>query len=201
MPKVILSDFFPLAERAVATAAACALADGTNTSGRFSFVIKGARIVAPYRVYDSCDKAGWKRLPALLRQDEPSRSLLLCFYSRHHDGFLREECVRHLLENPADLALWALPYILKAAEEYVAPLSQRVYEALPQIPEARLAAFLTENPRWLARMQGRCASYWDYYHRWTYPRLEAYPGIKAVRFLRQAENAARQQSSLSSFKR
>jgi hypothetical protein len=47
--------------------------------------------------------------------------MLLCLGTRHHDGFVRQECVSRLLERHHGWAIpcWAIPYIVQLLGEYV----------------------------------------------------------------------------------
>lgn len=149
-----------------------------STGGMFSAIIDNECIRAPYRMYCEYSRSRIDRSP-----DPLQRILLSCLFSRHYDGYVREDCIRKILENPHDAEPFVIPYILKAAEEYVVSITVLVEERLPMFPPHPLARFLAENPRWLPLMRSRCASYWNCYHRHDYPKLADYPGERLVLFL------------------
>ncbi len=145
--------------------------------GLFSARIGGERIVAPDRIYYRYDRS------TLHTGDTVQAQVAACLFSRHHNGHVREECLRSLLEH-TEPPLFVIPYILKLAEEYVLALVELVRKHLARLPEENLARFLKENPKWLPLMYQRCASYWDCYYR-RYPRLEDYPGMRLIAELKQ----------------
>lgn len=149
--------------------------------GWFQVAVDGEVLRIPYRVYYR---------PDLLRQllsraQGTDKFILACVGTRHHDGYLRQECLRLVLGCRAS---WSTPYILQLAGEYVVEIVQDVADGIAARDPTALAAFARENPRYLATLARRVTSYWDCYHRHAYPDRSAYPGSKVLASLRQLLN-------------
>ena len=133
----------------------------------FTAVVENTQIFIPQRIYDDTMNS-FGALP---------RKLMLCLFTRHHNGHVRERSLR-ALSTEFPMELFMIPYILKLAEEYVIELTNYVEGMLPSVPNHLLLRFLQENAAWLPLMRSRCASYWDCYHRSRYPSFKEYPGAK-----------------------
>ena len=136
----------------------------------FSAVVEGERLAIPSRVYHACNKNMFKGLLMLESQ------IAACFFSRHHNGYVREECLSFLL-RPAALPAFVLPYLLKLAEEYVVELVEMLWKHFSLLSIEALTRFVLDNPKWMPLMYQRCVSYWNCYYRRQYPHLKDYPGI------------------------
>ncbi len=73
---------------------------------------------------------------------------------------------------------WAVPFFVKLLGEYVIEIVEVVAAALPSLNEAHIAAFVRENPAFMATTRRRAISYWNCYHRT--PELQSYPAIQAL---------------------
>ena len=145
----------------------------------FPVNVDGEALCIPYRLYYD---------PELLRQElsnsqSAARLILLCFGTRHYDGYLRQECLQELLKNEAS---WLTPYLLQLAGEYVIEIVEEVTNAIGERNPATLRAFALENSSYLATLDRRVTSYWSYYHRHAYPDRNTYPGFKVLAALRSA---------------
>lgn len=145
----------------------------------FAVNVNGETLHIPYRLYHDPDL-----LIRELSNSQPSaRLILLCLGTRHHDGYLRQECLYELLKSEAS---WLTPYLLQLAGEYVVEIVDEVANAIGQRNPASLRAFALENPAYLATLDRRVTSYWRCYHRHAYPDRNVYPGTKVLAAVRAA---------------
>ena len=107
--------------------------------------------------------------------------LALCLGTRHHDGHLREACLRQLLLQER---AWTAPFVVHLCGEYVLEIVEAIEVALPAWNAEALARYLRENPAYVATLERRAVSYWNCYYRWQYPVWKAYPGSRAMAALR-----------------
>ena len=130
----------------------------------------------PYRLYYSPDLLRWK----LGNSDGVEKLILACLGTRHYDGYLRQQCLGHLLRN---VASWITPYIVQLAGEYVVEIVDDVATGITLRNTSSLPAFARENPDYLATLGRRVTSYWNAYHRRAYPNRSDYPGSKVMAYL------------------
>jgi hypothetical protein len=145
----------------------------------FAVNVDGETLCIPYRLYYD---------PELVRRElsnsqSTERLILLCLGTRHHDGYLRQECVQPLLKNEAS---WLIPFLLQLAGEYVVEIVEEVANVIVERDPATLRAFALENPSYLATLNRRVTSYWSCYHRHACPDRDGYPGAKVLAALRAA---------------
>ncbi|MGK5036820.1 hypothetical protein [Janthinobacterium sp. LB3P118] len=107
--------------------------------------------------------------------------LALCLGTRHHDGHLREACLRQLLLQER---AWTVPFVVQLCGEYVLEIIAAIGAALPAWNADALACYLRENPAYVETLERRAVSYWNCYYRWRYPAWEEYPGGRAMAALR-----------------
>lgn len=104
--------------------------------------------------------------------------ILTCIYTRHHNGYIREERLKKL--NGSDDE-WILPYKLQLLGEYVLEI---LVELDKQITDENIKQFklLTLNNRkYWERIESRMTSYWNAYHRFpNHIKLRDYIGKKLV---------------------
>ena len=135
--------------------------------------IAGEELSAPYRVYYA---------PVILRSTiarttGEEQTLALCLGTRHSDGFVREECLRKLVNKGRP---WVAPFIVQLVGEYVIEIVQLIASALPSMSHEIYGAFVRQNRAFMATTRRRVVSYWACYHRQRYPQLVAYPGLQAL---------------------
>jgi hypothetical protein len=171
---------FPARLRPAVRAALAALdaPEARTSPDGFLVSVDGEALRIPYRVYYR---------PELLRRrldhaQGTEKLILACLGTRHHDGYLRQECLRVLLGGEAS---WLTPYMLQLAGEYVLEIVQDVADGIASRDPSALAAFARENPGYLATLARRITSYWSAYHRHLYPNRHAYPGARVLACLRQ----------------
>ncbi|MDY0977782.1 hypothetical protein SOM61_22725 [Massilia sp. CFBP9012] len=176
MPALDLSLAFPAALRPAAaalTASAAWRPEGLHYT--YQVTLEGETLTIPSRLYFDrslpLDDAG---------RDATARGIAWCLGTRHHDGYLREECLARLLDAPQD---WAAPFIVHLVGEYVDEIVEHIEAALPAFaPDMRaaLAAFVRDNPRYLDTIERRTISYRPY----VCPASESYPGKRVIACLR-----------------
>jgi len=107
--------------------------------------------------------------------------LALCLGTRHHDGHLREACLRQLLLQER---AWTAPFVVHLCGEYVLQIVEAIEVALPAWNADALARYLRENCAYVATLERRAVSYWNCYYRRRFPEWEDYPGSRAMAALR-----------------
>jgi len=149
----------------------------------FSVFLNGEELIIPKRVYYAAPLL-WAATPA----DGVEGLIALCLGTRHHDGFVREHCVRRLLGVRED---WIIPFVVQLVGEYVSQIVSAIEAALPELDGAAYGAFLRENPRFLATTERRVASYWYAYAQTGYRERGAEPGSRVIAaFKRMAASGA-----------
>lgn len=142
----------------------------------FAVYQNGEALLIPTRTYyDS------KQLLACTRLPGDAGVIALCLGARHHDGHVREACVRQLLQQER---AWTVPFVVHLCGEYVLEIIEAIGAALPAWNVNALARYLRDNPAYVATLERRSISYWSCYHRSRYPVWEDYPGRRAMAALR-----------------
>lgn len=134
--------------------------------------VGGERLTIPYRVY-----YGTRRLTDCIHCPGDTALIALCLGSRHHDGHVREYCVRRLLD--VDEA-WTVPYVVQLLGEYVVEIIHPIHEKLIDEVEAKYLSFYTENTKYCEYLRCRAVSYWNEYYRPRFANLKQYPAVEAL---------------------
>ncbi|MCB9106567.1 MAG: hypothetical protein H6633_20325 [Anaerolineales bacterium] len=108
------------------------------------------------------------------------KEILNCFYTRHHNGFVRERCLREIVTSEY---VWVVPYVVKLIGEYVIEILQVIKDNLVRMNLAMYGEFLTKNQKFYQLTKQRVASYWNCYYRWQHPNKERYVGFQILRYL------------------
>ncbi len=139
----------------------------------FSVVVDGEPLSLPYRLY--CDPDRFQFGASAPGSDE--QRLTLCMGTRHNDGYVREHCVRRLgaIDRP-----WMIPFFVRLLGEYVVEIVNAVADCIPSADPAQVAAFVADNPSFMATTRRRAISYWDCYYRAQWATLASYPGVIAL---------------------
>lgn len=149
----------------------------------FHVQVQGENLCIPYRVYGP-NETLQATIEAVGGED---RLLALCWGTRHHDGHIREACLRRLITN---LPSWAAVFVVQLLGEYVDEIVELIAEAMDDGLVETLAAFAQENPQFLALTRRRARSYWDCYHRRRFPCWQAYPALQVLDRIEAAAQAA-----------
>ena len=130
---------------------------GLPTSKYYEVRLGTERLRIPERIYfevETLDAA------ELLPPREPN--LLGWYFTRHHDGHVRERCLRRVIGTPAP---WAPAYVLRLLGESVVEILEVLRTHLPASDPTAYRDFILENPGFYEATRGRVESYWDCYYR------------------------------------
>ena len=184
---VELPDFSPtLAFPAQLAAAVLAAAGHLGSDGArrplscFAVRLDGERLFIPERVYYAPHA-----LMAAAQLEGSAGLVALCMGTRHHDGFVRERCLRRLLDAQES---WIIPFVVRLTGEYVAQIVALIEERLPSLDAAAYGSFLRENPGFLATTERRVISYWYAYREAGYRERGAEPGSQVIAAFRRMAN-------------
>lgn len=172
---------FPAALHADGEALFRPLIEGASMPSWDGFIVQvqGETLAFPARVYWAPEQLR----ATIAASTGDARRLALCLGTRHHDGFLREACVRQLGE--IDRA-WVLPFMVQLLGEAVVEVSAAVEPLIRGADPEEVAAFVAANPDFVAKTKQRVISYWDCYYRYRFKRLQAYPSYRALLALLRA---------------
>lgn len=141
--------------------------------------LNGEELSIPYRVY--------------LLESEPNCSsgltdiqqlILNAILSRSHNGFVREKCVRKLLQADEP---WIPPFVLQLVGEYVLPIIRLVEDHSAVLKRSEYRYFVSENPAFFELLKQRITSYWNCYYRAMFPRLRDYPAFQIAESCNEAK--------------
>lgn len=145
----------------------------------------------PYRIYNPPPVSA-----DLIRLSDHHRLMLNCLYSRHHDGHVRQEHIRRLIQADEP---WVAPYVVALIGEYVVEIIADIAVGLSDVhtigswQARRYGRFARDNPTFIDLTTQRVESYWREYYALDYARpghdvsgRPEYPGFGLVRALRKA---------------
>lgn len=152
----------------------------------FEIIFKKKTLSIPTRIYANEDQLGRLKNLSLIQKE-----MVYCLFSRHHDGLVRERCLKEFVNSNNS---FTAPYILQLLGEYVLEVIEVIYKNREKINKDNLASYISENPDHYEKTRQRVYSYWDCYYRRAYPkykrgevpRVESYldyPGIKMVKYI------------------
>ncbi|GAA4903016.1 hypothetical protein LX16_1191 [Stackebrandtia albiflava] len=155
------------------------------SAGVVTFRMVGEELRFPYRWYpDEVDRAAYRSLSSV------QRAILDCWYTRHHDGRVRQRSLARILdcEHP-----WAAPFVIRPVGEYVIEIVRMIATVVSTTEWWRdrsetYGRFLAEDREFFASVAARAVSYWDCYHRGDHALFSRYPGGVVVERLREAAN-------------
>lgn len=131
----------------------------------------GEHLAFPYRIY-FLDTAAF-----LLSSFTQTQQLIYhCVFSRSYNGFVREKHCKAILNT--DFPLWAVPYLLKLSDEYIPEILQTIYNGLSARNTDEIKALVFHNLQTFLRSHDRMISYWNEFHRSSYPQYRNYIGRK-----------------------
>ncbi|MCP4162268.1 MAG: hypothetical protein GY760_19535 [Deltaproteobacteria bacterium] len=143
-------------------------------------------LTIPQRIY--CDK---KQLKKLLKLSQIQQLIGFCFFSRHHNGYVRERCIRQVLNSKEE---FVAPFIIQLLGEYIVEIIELIYDNRESLGKLGIMKLLKDNPDYYQRTHQRVYSYWNCYYRRYYPKYKKkvkptdksiydYPGIKMLKFI------------------
>lgn len=138
------------------------------TELRFRYTLNGGLVEIPYRIYLSDT--------ATMKLNDQQRTIAHCLFSRSGDGYVRQKHIEALLT--VDYPDWAIPYIVKACDEYVVEILEAVYAKISLLNNERLKRFWQENAKLFHISYQRMISYWNEFYRDRCSRFHQYIGRK-----------------------
>lgn len=130
--------------------------------------LNGSEVSFPYRIYFSETE--------LTKLSSDEKMIAHCIYSRHHNGYVREKHIKSMLE--VDFPMWVIPYLIKAADEYVVEILEIIYNKLKDRDTKEFKAYCLENRQYFGRSYNRMISYWNEFYRKQHPAFKNYVGRK-----------------------
>lgn len=129
----------------------------------------------PYRIYNP--PLSTTKVKTLTLQQQ---LILFCIFTRHHNGFIRHEMVKNIMQIHPTLEEddFIIPYIFLLLGEYVAEICEDLY---PYIKANRsvINNFMQKNTEFSYLTYQRSVSYWnEYYRQSIYKDYRNYPTSK-----------------------
>lgn len=152
----------------------------------FIVALADEKLAIPTRLYFDASL-----LAAIGHLNARQRAMLWCLGTRHHDGHVREACLRHLLPHLQD---WMVPFVVQLIGEYVHEIIKLIDAALITLDpcmQTAFAHFARDNPRYIDTIEQRTISYRPADYDSRSGRSRDYPGARAVARLRQLVLAER----------
>ena len=113
---------------------------------------------------------------AVARLSEKGQAILSCWYTRHHDGRVREKYLRRVLMTDAEP--WTVPFVVQLLGEYVRELLDLVSAHADALQGEHYRRFSEENPTFVRLTKQRIVSYWSCYQRHNSRRFRDYVGFR-----------------------
>jgi hypothetical protein len=146
-----------------------------DPSDPFSVVIAGGQIEIPYRIYvEPLTDHEVDQLPQELR------IITACWFSRHHDGRVRERFLRSISANDSD---WIVSYVLPLCGEYVLPILDLIWDERDRFSIHVLTSWIRLNTALYQTIRRRIVSYWNCYYRSENPDFSKYVGGRLIEFM------------------
>lgn len=170
---------FPAHIAADVAAVVASVSPGEHSSPSHGFVVqvRDEQLQIPYRVYYDEN-----RLLECSSRAQEQGWIALCFATRHHNGFVREQCVRKLLVVEED---WVVPFVTQLVGEYVIEIVQAIETEIAKLNPQIYSDYFNANAALLGTIARRVVSYWNVYYRTRYPRLADYPAQRVLEVLRK----------------
>lgn len=156
----------------------------------FQVRIGGETLHAPYRVYTSAAEL----LTLASPRNGDSGLFAACVGTRHHDGRVREACLRRLLGHQR---AWINPFVLALLGDYVSEIGELAASAIPLLDADTLGALVRENPAFVAITRERAISYWNCHSRQRYRSYRQYPPVAMLDAVAAAGGAAAKHAGIT----
>lgn len=143
-------------------------------SNLYKVYLNDEQLSIPYRIYH--DEPHHTIIQQLEQQQ---KAIFACFYTRHCDGFVREQMLRYIIK--LDDA-FVVPYVIQLTGEYVYEILEVIYDHLEDLNIDSYLNFIFENPVYFAKTKARMISYWDCYYRNRATDLKHYKGYKIFEY-------------------
>ncbi|MGE7918277.1 hypothetical protein ACQKM9_04920 [Viridibacillus sp. NPDC093762] len=145
-------------------------------SNCFEVNFRGSKLSIPERIYSN--ELSLSQYNSLTDRQQV---VLNCLFTRHHDGFIREENLKKII-NQCKEYNWIIPYIIRLTGEYVIEILQVIKDNLDNIDKAIITDFKAENAKFYNTIESRVISYWNYYYRRKYPVKTDYVGYEIIKY-------------------
>ena len=137
-------------------------------------ICAGESFAIPYRVYSPVPDDS--RL-ALLSSSE--QTIIACWFTRHHDGYVRERFLRTLTAYDS---AWVIAYVVALCGDYVIEILRCIWERRNQFDPLTLGHWLRDNQPFYRRTRSRIISYWNCYYYSSFPDFSDYVGSQLLTF-------------------
>lgn len=116
----------------------------------------------------------------LHKYTETQRLILYCYYTRHHNGFIREKYLKKVIKLNNN---YVIPFVIKLLGEYVIEILNVIYQNLENIDINLYKGFNKKNIAFYELTTQQVVSYWNCYYRWLYKYRKDYVGFKILDFI------------------
>jgi hypothetical protein len=141
----------------------------------FPVLCSGAKLFIPYRILDP--EPSESVISAL---DPIEQVIVACWFTRHHNGYVRERFLRALTSFESD---WVIAYVVVLTGEYIIEILQYIWDHRQLFDRRALGRLLRDNQQLYALTKKRIVSYWDCYFRSSLaPAFDNYVGFHILAF-------------------
>lgn len=170
-----LASAFPSAIRQDAQAAISSLSENRFSSRWYPFSLNlGLESLSlPQRIYFDPPRLQSLRFNTLRSE------ILNCLFTRHHDGFVRQDRLVRIVRSSSP---WIPCFVIPLVGEYVIEILQVIRENLSYFDRSIYAEFVRSNPDFMRLTEARVISYWNEYYR-SIKKVD-YPGFSILEFLK-----------------
>ena len=137
--------------------------------------LDGESLKIPIRVY--FPESGQSYSASLTKKQ---RTILTCIYTRHYDGYVRENYLREIIGAEEQ---WVVPFVLEPLGEYVIEIIQFIFRNTDQLKREHYSNFIKSNPEYCTTTSHRILSYWSCYFRQTSLFFSDHPGFVVAKEL------------------
>jgi hypothetical protein len=138
-------------------------------SDTFEVVINSEKLEIPCRIY--FEEPNEKQLT------ETELLILNCLFTRHHDGFVRQQRLEKVLLSNE---YWITPFIMRLLGEYLIEILDVIEKNLSDEWVDNLTCFIEENNSFFETTKRRINSYWNCYYRNKFYIKEDYVGFRIL---------------------
>jgi hypothetical protein len=145
-------------------------------SHSFEVIFYGNKLSIPERIY--YNEPSVTEFNSLTKKQQ---IIVNCLYTRHHNGFVREENLKKIIRL-CNEHNWIIPYLIRITGEYVMEILQDIKANLEMIDKGLIKDFIAKNPTFYNTTVSRVVSYWNCYYRNKYPNKEDYVGFEIIKY-------------------
>lgn len=142
------------------------------SSDSFDVITDGELLKIPTRIYFNEPKANDEKILT-----ERQKDILNCLYTRHYNGYTREERLKKLSNKQEN---WKTPFIVQLLGEYVYQLFPIIDKKVNEETLEFYQEFRRNNPKYWEQTESRVASYWNEYYKHKFPKLKDYLGTEII---------------------